>query len=106
MSVKVGTTFSDRKPVTGGSPQGSILGNFLFCASTDEFNNLEAENVTREMPSSIPQGPLINTSTTSNSSGSSYDQDYNDGDDSFNFFRPKKKNPLDDTEISFRLEQN
>ena len=40
MSVKVGTSFSDRKPVTGGSPQGSILGNFLFCASTDEFTDL------------------------------------------------------------------
>ena len=28
------------KSVPGGSPQGSILGNFLFCATTDKFTEL------------------------------------------------------------------
>ena len=43
MSVKIGNEFSNPKPVPGGSPQGSILGNFLFCATTDAFSKLRAE---------------------------------------------------------------
>ena len=41
MRVRVGNVFSDPKHVKGGSPQGSILGNYLFCLTTD---NLDADN--------------------------------------------------------------
>ena len=34
MQVKVGTELSEPRSVPGGSPQGSILGNFLFCVAT------------------------------------------------------------------------
>ena len=37
MQVKIGDIYSEPKSVPGGSPQGSILGNFLFCTCTDEF---------------------------------------------------------------------
>ena len=37
MSVRVGSEYSVPRLVPGGSPQGSILGNYLFCATT---NNL------------------------------------------------------------------
>ena len=35
MSVRLGLEMSDPRPVPGGSPQGSILGNYLFCATTN-----------------------------------------------------------------------
>ena len=37
MSVRLGETKSVPRPVPGGSPQGSILGNYLFCATTDQL---------------------------------------------------------------------
>ena len=37
MSVKIGKTQSVPRTVPGGSPQGSILGNYLFCATTDKL---------------------------------------------------------------------
>ena len=40
MQVKVGNVLSLPKTVPGGSPQGSILGNFLFCCTTDEFSRM------------------------------------------------------------------
>ena len=37
MSVKIGKTFSAPREVNGGSPQGSILGTFLFNMTTDHL---------------------------------------------------------------------
>ena len=37
MQVKVGDKYSEPKSVPGGSPQGSVLGSFLFCAATDRL---------------------------------------------------------------------
>ena len=37
MSVKIGSTYSEPQLVPGGSPQGSILGNYLFCATTNHL---------------------------------------------------------------------
>jgi hypothetical protein len=41
MRVKMGEIFSKPRDVKGGSPQGSILGNFLFCLTS---NLLEADS--------------------------------------------------------------
>ena len=37
MSVKLGNVKSVPKAVPGGSPHGSILGNYLFCSTTDQL---------------------------------------------------------------------
>ena len=37
MSVKIGESRSDPRPVPGGSPQGSIMGNYLFCITTNDL---------------------------------------------------------------------
>ena len=37
MSVKIGQARSNPRTVPGGSPQGSILGNYLFCATTNSL---------------------------------------------------------------------
>ena len=42
MSVRVGESWSDPRPVYGGVPQGSILGVFLFNASTDDLEDAAA----------------------------------------------------------------
>ena len=44
MRVRVGDAYSDSRTVPGGAPQGSILGNFLFCTTTDEFNSATLHN--------------------------------------------------------------
>ena len=46
MSVRIRGNNSVPRTVPGGSPQGSILGNFLFCSTTDQFANINAELVT------------------------------------------------------------
>ena len=43
MTVRVGSTWSDEKPVTGGCPQGSILGVFLFNVTVDDLEAEERE---------------------------------------------------------------
>ena len=47
MSVKIRNSFSVPRCVPGGSPQGSILGNFLFCATTDSFAKIKVDNEAR-----------------------------------------------------------
>ena len=44
MSVKIGDVFSETRKVNGGAPQGSLLGNFLFCLTTDCFTRIEEED--------------------------------------------------------------
>ena len=39
MRVKVGRTLSAPRTVPGGSPQGSILANYLFCCTTDDLDS-------------------------------------------------------------------
>ena len=41
MRVKIGSVLSTPRTVPGGSPQGSILGNFLFCVATNELSEEE-----------------------------------------------------------------
>ena len=42
MSVRLGTTYSNPRLINGGSPQGSILGNYLFCLTTDGLGDAPA----------------------------------------------------------------
>ena len=37
MSVRIGNNMSTQRNIHGGSPQGSILGNYLFCITTDNL---------------------------------------------------------------------
>ena len=46
MSVKVDGILSKPRNVPGGSPQGSILGNFLFCSTTNRFTEIGGEKTT------------------------------------------------------------
>ena len=47
MQVKIGQCLSTKRFVPRGSPQGSILGNYLFCATTDRLGeDLHRRNAT------------------------------------------------------------
>ena len=61
MSVWVGDCYSAPLPVLGGSPQGSILGNYLFCSTTDQL----AQNIDYSAPADV--------SLSNMSGGSSFD---------------------------------
>ena len=50
MRVKVGSTLSAPRSVPGGSPQGSILGNFLFCVATRELGEISGDQDESEAP--------------------------------------------------------
>ena len=75
MSVKVGSAWSDPLDVTGGCPQGSVLGVRLFNSTTDnledDFEELERRRLRlpqRETPASPPpnavqSGSITDTST-------------------------------------------
>ena len=127
MSIKVGSEFSQPRTVPGGSPQGSILGNFLFCATTDEFTTGTAAaeeyeggaNNHREEISD-EQGNQNRTPDMRGDEDSveedkddphaqaeeSFDSHANDTDESFCFFRPRRPNRLEDTETSIRYTQD
>ena len=55
MSVRVGKTYSIPKLINGGSPQGSILGNYLFCLTTDGLGD-SPEQDDFDFPASIEVG--------------------------------------------------
>ena len=122
MSVKVGNALSTPRPVPGGAPQGSILGNFLFCATTNKFAemqqpvlNITNENVDSSSDSS-DDGDGNNqldqlTSSTPTSRGQfarfrppacllNLSGEYQSDDESFRFFRDRPVRPYDSTDSS------
>ena len=119
MSVKIKDTMSIPRTVPGGSPQGSILGNFLFCTTTDCFTSLTGEPSMEQLSSSsesetsesdvhvspVREPPLFVSSTPStrgqfaqfkppeslaNLSGA-----YKSEEESFDFFRVKRRYDFD-----------
>ena len=66
MSVKVDQARSTPRTVPGGSPQGSILGNFLFCTTTNAFAALNSNE-----PNNIMLSPSSSSDTVSSSEYSS-----------------------------------
>ena len=128
MQVKVGKTRSVPRTVPGGSPQGSILGNFLFCASTNEFaadgnpevavlaDDEDQEAGVEEDLNGTPNfsengrdmtgSPLMSSGNGSEPSspiappgtGLLELGSESDSDDSFQYFRTRPRNFLDDTE--------
>ena len=119
MAVKIGDVLSRPRTVPGGSPQGSILGNFLFCATTDCFtelddnrSNVSDDGVTLpnpEEPRSSPPAPPPYVASTPTTRGqfaqfrppacfNDLDGSFQSDDESFHFFRFGRINPLDSTD--------
>ena len=61
MHVKIGTDLSNERTVCGGSPQGTKLGNFLFCVTLELINeDFEDHSASGDHYSldSIPESPV------------------------------------------------
>lgn len=95
MSVRIGSERSTPKHAPGGSPQGAILGNLLFCVTADSLadcndgNNNRANTPPQRRPlpaigaearTSTPLRPVENLSSS----------DEESADDSFRFFRRRR----------------
>ena len=111
MSVKVGNKMSKPKRINGGSPQGSILGNYLFCLTTDNLGSSIADqtggrllctptairrNCQRVRPSPVAVvadvgGSNVEALDEDSLSDLSIDMEDSDGDYDFRFFRFKNK---------------
>ena len=106
MSVKVGSSFSVPRAVPGGSPQGSILGIFLFCATTDFFNRINADPVTE-----VTSPQVADNNTGGSLSVSLSDEEYFTAEEDisseceFRFLRNNPVNVLNDTDVSVRFTQ-
>ena len=128
MRVKVGSSLSDPRTVPGGSPQGSILGNFLFCVTTNclaengqhSENNLSitsggtvsftnngdslGEVDSDESRLASPIAPPISTAVVAADASCSTDE-LDDSFPVFRFFR-KRATTLEDTVLSERCNQD
>ena len=110
MSVKIGETRSDPRIVNGGAPQGSIFGPFLFCVVSEILSEMAEEtlgNPRTRTVNRVSDAPLVpNVDVLESSSEgdlTSSSAEWADVDREFNFFRPRRRNPLDDTQLSERL---
>ena len=100
MRVKVGEEYSEPRSVPGGSPQGSILGNYLLCACTDVFTTGDFSCVKEPLPVT---NELVPPTASEQVESEEYDSDYEDGPN-FRFFRTNPRR-IEDNDISFRCTQ-
>ena len=127
MSVKIREARSTPRKVPGGSPQGSILGNFLFCVTTNCFAELPSPNIastqtlppSREIagnvdacdsPARILNGALASSTPKARGQFISFRPpkclanltgDFmSDEDEEFEYFRIRNANPLDSSNES------
>ena len=131
MSVRIGNSYSVPRDVPGGSPQGSILGNFLFCSTTNAFTELGGErtfelstdtssstetdtedsidlNLNIQQPATLMSTPVreLRERLTSTPSPEHVASDsVMDGDDSFDFFRVKRRFDFDSTESEPEIDE-
>ena len=96
MSVKVGESVSTPRLVSGGAPQGCILGGFLFCATIDSLLNItpnmtETRDDLTSTDSSLEISPIRAPLNASLGSGDSSDSEVN------NFFRWFAPRQINDT---------
>ena len=116
MRVRIGKALSTPRTVPGGSPQGSIMGNYLFCATTDKLidrtlanqysdfeNNGHSVNTTAS--TDRPTSPTIRRPTSPELDLSHLNHSMECGEDSFNFYRPGL-NRINDTVLSERWDAN
>ena len=77
MSVRIGNTYSAPKTVPGGSPQGSILGNFLFCSTTNcfaEIRDTEEQDISLTSSTESSEDNYSNSESDSSASDAPVNQ--------------------------------
>ena len=99
MQVKVNGTLSKKLLVSGGAPKGSLLGCILFCASID---NLLRINPDIRVPQLENREAMLDYTMDDLRPDLSLTDD--DDEEVRPFFR-WRRNPLDDTEVSFLAPQ-
>lgn len=72
MTVKVNDEQSELRPVPGGSPQGTILGNYLFIISTNNLEDRREQSINGD----TEEDPTVIISTVNQSTSSSNDSFY------------------------------
>ena len=96
MTVKVRDSFSTPRTVTGGAPQGSISGGFLFCATVNRLLSIEpvrSENLA-DLSSSSSETPPSPIPFQGNDSYGGSDDEVNGF---FQWFRPRR---IEDSRMS------
>ena len=113
MTVRIGDQMSDPRPAPGGSPQGSIMGNYLFCVTVDALTDrAEAAPPPTQEPRQrlLPIGAEARASTPIRNNGIDLEYDSEDEDqldESIRFFRQRRARPYDssDDETSYIMPQ-
>ena len=117
MVVRIGESKSVPRPAPGGSPQGSILANTLFCVVADSLADDATSGLDIGMPGPPParlppigaetrtSTPIRRTIPSSPSDESTGDN--TDNDESFRFFRLRRPYRIESSdEESFMMQQN
>ena len=115
MSVKINDSLSPPRNVPGGSPQGSILANFLFCLTTDQLNKCVPNNQTLELSQNgidisndssieVPFSPIARPNDEYNVDLNTSGEDEEIRASDFIYLNPN--NRLEDTVMSTRATQD